>query len=249
MVLDLVTVNKVLHRDVNILPILETQLVNTSPARFYGCLDVVSGFEKLAITDRAKEYLNLIITHGVFQLQFAPMGYHSTPVFFHQRMVDHIAAANYNREGNGIVQWIDDTLIHAKNFKRYIRILEDVLRNLRKWRVRIGPTKSILFTTGIEYCGRILQNVGWNYSKKYYEKILLVPKTEYVYELAKLLHLTQWLMSTVPEMPELRDKIMLFYPEMKGKKMKLFKEKKWILWNDELEAAFERFKKRLVDAT
>eukprot|EP00924_Labyrinthula_sp_SR-Ha-C_P007284 snap_masked-scaffold_8-processed-gene-14.74-mRNA-1 protein AED:0.38 eAED:0.38 QI:0/-1/0/1/-1/1/1/0/461 len=248
MVLDLVAVNKVLHRDVNILPILETQLVNTAPARFYGCLDVVSGFDQLAITDRAKKYFNLMTTYGVFQLQFAPMGYHSTPVFFHQRMVDHIAAANYNKEGNGIVQWIDDTLIHAKDFKRYISILEDVLRNLRKWKVRISPTKSILFTTGIEYCGRILQNGGWNYSKKYYEKILLVPKPEYVYELAKLLHLAQWLTSAVPEMVELRDKIMLFYPEMKGKKKKLLREKKRILWNEELEAAFKRFKQRLADA-
>eukprot|EP00924_Labyrinthula_sp_SR-Ha-C_P001907 augustus_masked-scaffold_30-processed-gene-2.71-mRNA-1 protein AED:1.00 eAED:1.00 QI:0/0/0/0/1/1/3/0/1192 len=248
MVLDLVAANKVLHRDVNILPILETQLVNTAPARFYGCLDVVSGFDQLSITDPAMKYFNLMTTYGVFQLQFAPMGCHSTPVFFHQRMVDHIAAANYNKEGNGIVQWIDDTLIHAKDFKRYIRILEDVLRNLRKWKVRISPTKSILFTTGIEYCGRILQNGGWNYSKKYYEKILLVPKPEYVYELAKLLHLAQWLTSAVPEMAELRDKIMLFYPEMKGKKKKLLKEKKRILWNEELEAAFKRFKQRLADA-
>eukprot|EP00924_Labyrinthula_sp_SR-Ha-C_P013237 augustus_masked-scaffold_45-processed-gene-0.3-mRNA-1 protein AED:1.00 eAED:1.00 QI:0/0/0/0/1/1/12/0/1692 len=248
MVLDLVAVNRVLHRDVNILPILETQVVNTAPARFYGCLDVVSGFDQLAITDRAKKYFNLMTTYGVFQLQFAPMGYHSTPVFFHQRMVDRIAAANYNRKGNGIVQWIDDTLIHAKDFKRYIRILEDVLRNLQKWKARISPTKSILFTTGIEYCGGILQNGGWNFSKKYYEKILLVPKPEYVYELAKLLHLAQWLTSAVPEMTELRDKIMLFYPEMKGKKKKLLKEKKRILWNEELETAFKRFKQRLADA-
>eukprot|EP00924_Labyrinthula_sp_SR-Ha-C_P014206 maker-scaffold_59-snap-gene-0.109-mRNA-1 protein AED:0.56 eAED:0.57 QI:0/0/0/1/1/1/2/0/828 len=41
---------------------------------------------------------------------------------------------------------------------------------------------------------------------------------------------------------------MLFYPEMKGKKKKLLKEKKRILWNDELEKAFERFKQRLADA-
>eukprot|EP00924_Labyrinthula_sp_SR-Ha-C_P007842 maker-scaffold_28-snap-gene-4.90-mRNA-1 protein AED:0.29 eAED:0.34 QI:0/0/0/1/0/0/2/0/1181 len=248
MVLDLVAVNKVLHRDVNILPILETQLGNTAPARLCGCSDVVSGFDQLAIIERAKKYFNLTTTYGVFQLQFAPMGYHSTPVFFHQRMVYHIAAAKYNKEGNGIVQWIDDTLIHAKSFRRYIKILEDVLCNLRRWKVRISPTKSILFTTSIEYCGRILQNGGWNFSKEYYEKILLVPKPEYVYELAKLLHLAQWLTTAVPEMAELRDKIMLFYPEMKGKKKKLLKEKKRVLWNEELEAAFKRFKQRLADA-
>eukprot|EP00924_Labyrinthula_sp_SR-Ha-C_P014563 augustus_masked-scaffold_34-processed-gene-1.7-mRNA-1 protein AED:1.00 eAED:1.00 QI:0/0/0/0/1/1/12/0/2109 len=225
MVLDLVAVIKVLHRDVNILPILEMQLGNTAPARFYGCLDVVIGFDQLAITDRAKKYFNLMTTYGVFQLQFVPMGYHSTPVFFHQRMVDHIVAENYNKEGNGIVQLIDDTLIHAKDFKRYIRILEDVLRNLRKWKVRISPTKSILFTTSIEYYGRILQNGGWNFSKKYYEKILLVPKPEYVYELAKLLRLVQWLTSA-----------------------KLLKEKKLIFWNKDLEATSKRFTQKLADA-
>eukprot|EP00924_Labyrinthula_sp_SR-Ha-C_P007690 maker-scaffold_28-snap-gene-0.34-mRNA-1 protein AED:0.61 eAED:0.61 QI:0/0/0/0.5/1/1/2/0/511 len=225
MVLDIVAVNKVVHRDVNILPILETQLVNTAPARFYGYLDVVSGFDQLAITNCAKKYFNLMTTYGVFQLQFAPLEYHSTPVFFRQRMVNHIAAANYNREGNGIVQWIDDTLMHAKIFKFCVKILEDVLRNLHEWKFRIILTKSILFTTSMEYCRRILQNGGWNFSKKYYEKILLVPKPEYVYALAKLLHLAQLLTSTVPEMAELRDKIMLFYPEMKSKKKKLLKEK------------------------
>eukprot|EP00924_Labyrinthula_sp_SR-Ha-C_P004972 augustus_masked-scaffold_1-processed-gene-17.49-mRNA-1 protein AED:1.00 eAED:1.00 QI:0/0/0/0/1/1/6/0/963 len=225
MVLDIVAVNKVVHRDVNILPILETQLVNTAPARFYGYLDVVSGFDQLAITNCAKKYFNLMTTYGVFQLQFAPLEYHSTPVFFRQRMVNHIAAANYNREGNGIVQWIDDTLMHAKIFKFCVKILEDVLRNLHEWKFRIILTKSILFTTSIEYCRRILQNGGWNFSKKYYEKILLVPKPEYVYALAKLLHLAQLLTLTVPEMAELRDKIMLFYPEMKSKKKKLLKEK------------------------
>eukprot|EP00924_Labyrinthula_sp_SR-Ha-C_P010172 snap_masked-scaffold_66-processed-gene-0.25-mRNA-1 protein AED:1.00 eAED:1.00 QI:0/-1/0/0/-1/1/1/0/154 len=66
MVLDLVAVNKVLDRDVNILPILETQLINTALARFYKCSDVVSGFDQLAITNRAQKYFNLITTYGVF---------------------------------------------------------------------------------------------------------------------------------------------------------------------------------------
>eukprot|EP00924_Labyrinthula_sp_SR-Ha-C_P007781 maker-scaffold_28-snap-gene-3.6-mRNA-1 protein AED:0.28 eAED:0.33 QI:0/0/0/1/1/1/2/0/295 len=49
-------------------------------------------------------------------------------------------------------------------------------------------------------------------------------------------------------MAELRDEIMLFYPEMKGKKKKLLREKKPVLWNEYLEAAFKRFKQRLADA-
>eukprot|EP00924_Labyrinthula_sp_SR-Ha-C_P012404 augustus_masked-scaffold_10-processed-gene-5.64-mRNA-1 protein AED:1.00 eAED:1.00 QI:363/0/0/0/1/1/6/0/753 len=74
MVLDLVAVNKVLHRDFNILPTLETHLFNITPARFYGCLDVVIEFYQIAITDRAKQCFNLMTTYGKFQLQFSPMG-------------------------------------------------------------------------------------------------------------------------------------------------------------------------------
>eukprot|EP00924_Labyrinthula_sp_SR-Ha-C_P010185 augustus_masked-scaffold_66-processed-gene-0.98-mRNA-1 protein AED:1.00 eAED:1.00 QI:0/0/0/0/1/1/6/0/588 len=148
-------------------------------------------FDRLAITDCAEKYFNLMTTYGIFWFQLASMGYHSIPVCSHQRMVDHIVAYNYNKEGNRIVQWIDNTLIHAKDFKGYVKILHKVLQNLREWKVRISPTKSILFTPGIEYSGKILQNVGWNFSKKCYKKILLIPKPEYVYELEKLLHLVQ----------------------------------------------------------
>eukprot|EP00924_Labyrinthula_sp_SR-Ha-C_P005469 augustus_masked-scaffold_1-processed-gene-32.61-mRNA-1 protein AED:1.00 eAED:1.00 QI:159/0/0/0/1/1/11/0/740 len=59
MVLDLVRLNKILHRDVNMLSILETQFGNTEPVRFYGYFDVVNVFDQLATTERAKEYLIL----------------------------------------------------------------------------------------------------------------------------------------------------------------------------------------------
>eukprot|EP00924_Labyrinthula_sp_SR-Ha-C_P005475 augustus_masked-scaffold_1-processed-gene-32.62-mRNA-1 protein AED:1.00 eAED:1.00 QI:0/0/0/0/1/1/2/0/167 len=82
------------------------------------------------------------------------MGYHSIQVFFHQRMVDYIAGSHDDEQGNGIIQWIDDTLIHAVGFDHFMKILEDVLANLIKWKVRISPSKSIVFTKSIEYCGR-----------------------------------------------------------------------------------------------
>eukprot|EP00924_Labyrinthula_sp_SR-Ha-C_P006787 maker-scaffold_8-augustus-gene-0.27-mRNA-1 protein AED:0.34 eAED:0.34 QI:0/0/0/0.66/1/0.66/3/0/1184 len=157
MVVDLVDVNKILRRDVNQLPHLETCFDNLAGSKYYGSFDVVSGFDQLGITEEAKKYFNIVSEHGTFQLQFAPMGYHSTPVFFHQRMVDEVVGERLvNRPRNGVIQWIDDSLLYADDFGKYLKLLETLLRNLRKARVRISPAKSIIFAKEIVYCDRKL---------------------------------------------------------------------------------------------
>eukprot|EP00924_Labyrinthula_sp_SR-Ha-C_P014485 snap_masked-scaffold_95-processed-gene-0.8-mRNA-1 protein AED:1.00 eAED:1.00 QI:0/-1/0/0/-1/1/1/0/64 len=64
-------------------------------------------------------------------------------------MVDYIAGTHYDKQGNGIIKWIDDTLIHTFDFDHLVKIL-DVLPNLMKWKVQISVSKPILFTESIE---------------------------------------------------------------------------------------------------
>eukprot|EP00924_Labyrinthula_sp_SR-Ha-C_P008973 snap_masked-scaffold_2-processed-gene-8.16-mRNA-1 protein AED:0.76 eAED:0.76 QI:0/-1/0/1/-1/1/1/0/884 len=246
MVVDLVDVNKILRRDVNQLPHLETCFDNLAGSKYYGSFDVVSGFDQLGITEEAKKYFNIVSEHGTFQLQFAPMGYHSTPVFFHQRMVDEVVGERLvNRPRNGVIQWIDDSLLYADDFNEYLKLLEIMLSNLRKAKVRISPTKSIILAKEIVYCGRKVANGKWNFKKEYYSRILDVPRPEYVYQLASMMHLSQWLSLAIPELAELRSVIMEFYPEMRGKKSELRRENERIHWSTELTEAFERFLKMI----
>eukprot|EP00924_Labyrinthula_sp_SR-Ha-C_P012886 snap_masked-scaffold_12-processed-gene-2.6-mRNA-1 protein AED:0.35 eAED:0.39 QI:0/-1/0/1/-1/1/1/0/1366 len=246
MVVDLVDVNKILRRDVNQLPHLETCFDNLAGSKYYGSFDVVSGFDQLGITEEAKKYFNIVSEHGTFQLQFAPMGYHSTPVFFHQRMVDEVVGERLvNRPRNGVIQWIDDSLLYADDFNEYLKLLEIMLSNLRKAKVRISPTKSIILAKEIVYCGRKVANGKWNFKKEYYSRILDVPRPEYVYQLASMMHLSQWLSLAIPELAELRSVIMEFYPEMRGKKSELRRKNERVHWSTELTEAFERFLKMI----
>eukprot|EP00924_Labyrinthula_sp_SR-Ha-C_P015415 augustus_masked-scaffold_71-processed-gene-0.59-mRNA-1 protein AED:1.00 eAED:1.00 QI:0/0/0/0/1/1/5/0/443 len=139
-----------------------------------------------------------------------------------------------------------DNGIHDVDFDHFMQILEGVLENIRKWKVRISPSKSIVCTKSIEYCGRILDNGGSNFTKKYYEKMLSILKPEYVLELVKLVHLSKWLTTTVSQIVELRDKTMIFYPEKKGNTKKLQKEKSRIMWNDEFKPALNTSEQCLV---
>eukprot|EP00924_Labyrinthula_sp_SR-Ha-C_P015833 snap_masked-scaffold_4-processed-gene-10.19-mRNA-1 protein AED:1.00 eAED:1.00 QI:0/-1/0/0/-1/1/1/0/533 len=192
MVVDLVDVNKILRRDVNQLPFLEKSFENLAQIKFYASFDVVSGFGQLGTTEEAKKYFNIVSEHGTYQLNFAPMGYHSTPVFFHQQMVKHVVGREVEgRHGHGIIQWIDDSLIYADTFDNFIKVLKGLFENLRKVKLRISPQKSTIFSTKISYCGREVEGGKWNFNKEYYEKILEVPRPEFVYQLAAILHLAQ----------------------------------------------------------
>eukprot|EP00924_Labyrinthula_sp_SR-Ha-C_P008000 augustus_masked-scaffold_41-processed-gene-2.21-mRNA-1 protein AED:1.00 eAED:1.00 QI:0/0/0/0/1/1/4/0/1645 len=190
MVVDLVDVNKILRRDVNQLPFLEKSFENLAQSKFYASFDVVSGFDQLGITEEAKKYFNIVSEHGTYQLNFAPMGYHSTPVFFHQQMVKHVVG----REVEG------------------------------RHEVEGGK---------------------WNFNKEYYEKILEVPRPEFVYQLAAILHLAQWLSLAIPKLGELRGKVMAKYPQMKGEKSDLKRKNERVEWSDELSDDFKEFKRIL----
>eukprot|EP00924_Labyrinthula_sp_SR-Ha-C_P005565 snap_masked-scaffold_68-processed-gene-0.60-mRNA-1 protein AED:1.00 eAED:1.00 QI:0/0/0/0/1/1/2/0/61 len=50
-------------------------------------------------------------------------------------MVDEVVGERLvNRPRNGVIQWIDDSLLYADDFGRYLKLLETFLRNLRKAR-------------------------------------------------------------------------------------------------------------------
>eukprot|EP00924_Labyrinthula_sp_SR-Ha-C_P009054 snap_masked-scaffold_2-processed-gene-11.4-mRNA-1 protein AED:0.14 eAED:0.14 QI:0/-1/0/1/-1/1/1/0/1364 len=246
MVVDLVDVNKILRRDVNQLPFLEKSFENLAESKFYASFDVVSGFDQLGITEEAKKYFNIVSEHGTYQLNFAPMGYHSTPVFFHQQMVKHVVGREVEgRHGHGIIQWIDDSLIYADNFDNFIKVLKSFFENLKKVKVRISPQKSTIFSIRISYCGREVEGGKWNFDKEYYEKILEVPRPEFVYQLAAILHLAQWLSLAIPKLGELRGKVMAKYPQMKGEKSDLKRKNEHIEWSEELSDDFEEFKRIL----
>eukprot|EP00924_Labyrinthula_sp_SR-Ha-C_P006445 augustus_masked-scaffold_57-processed-gene-1.64-mRNA-1 protein AED:1.00 eAED:1.00 QI:0/0/0/0/1/1/9/0/1857 len=163
MVVDLVDVNKILRRDANELPHLEACFDNLAGSKYYGSFDVVSGFDQLDITEEAKKYFNIVSEHGTFQLQFAAMGYHSTPVFFHQRRVDEVVGEILvNRPRNGVIQWIDDSLLYADDFGEYLKLSGILLMNLRKAKVRISPAKSIILAKEIVYYGQLHHIKGEN---------------------------------------------------------------------------------------
>ena len=91
MVNDLVEVNKKCIPVPNSLPNLEMQL-SWLPAerRFMGLLDLLSGFDMLAVDDESSRLFCITTPFGIYRLLVSPQGFLNTPSIFMLRMIKYV---------------------------------------------------------------------------------------------------------------------------------------------------------------
>ena len=250
MVVDMRPLNRITVRTQLQLPLLEQQFKKIRGARLFCTLDVKSGYDYLPTEDSSKKYFNLIMPWGAaYEMQGAPQGWINSPMYFQDRMVRELMMPTgyYLAKTNGILQWIDDTLIYAEDEEMMFKILEAVLKQLQVKRVRLSLMKCNFFEKQVEYCGRVLKENTWSFNESYYKKILSMRRPGFKYQLAEVLYLATWLSPTIPHLAEIRDE--LADGIRMGESMKKMKQaNEVVIWNQNKLKSWERFKKVLKEA-
>ena len=242
MVVDMRALNKITKRTALIMPNLEDQLNRVHGSKHFGTFDVLSGFDFLPTEEGSQKYFNLITPDGAYTMCGAPMGWLNTPAIFHERIVTEILqpAGLYEKEGQGVgaLQWLDDTLLYARTFEEYLDGLKRFLKATINKKIRLSIKKCDLYGEKAEWCGRRINEVGWNFDSKFYDKILTVTRPERAWELAQAIYLCNWIGPAIPELSALRE---VFSDFTKGKKMKAMKrENKLVEWTPERCEAWEK---------
>ena len=106
----------------------------------------------------------------------------------------------FNSSGVGICQWIDDTLLYARDEDEYLRALESFLQQIRHKGLRLSVEKRTFLTRRASFCGREICSDGWNFSSHFYDKIINAPRPTYTYELAQMLYVATWLGTQIPNL-------------------------------------------------
>eukprot|EP00924_Labyrinthula_sp_SR-Ha-C_P011423 augustus_masked-scaffold_46-processed-gene-0.9-mRNA-1 protein AED:0.36 eAED:0.36 QI:0/-1/0/1/-1/1/1/0/2648 len=257
MVIDLRELNEMVEVSGASLVDLEAQL-NWLPQNinYIASLDALSGFDMLPISKDAEKYFNISTPFGCYRLLGSPMGLINTPFVYSTRMISYILGGHngvFGTPNQGCLQWLDDSLVYSQTFEGFISVLETILKNCLKYKLRLNANKCIFITQSTEWCGRTISKEGWNFSTKHFNKILKMNSPRTLGQLEDILYVSSWLAPAIPKLSTLKTQLQNLATDLKkklfldrGKRVpKRFRSKMNIVEAVQyptLQRAFENFK-------
>eukprot|EP00924_Labyrinthula_sp_SR-Ha-C_P009660 snap_masked-scaffold_22-processed-gene-2.40-mRNA-1 protein AED:0.48 eAED:0.48 QI:0/-1/0/1/-1/1/1/0/1851 len=252
MVSNMVRLNKITVPTSLNLPNLERQLLSVKGSRVYATLDILSGFDFLETDDNSKDIFTLVTRRSAWRLRGAPMGWMNTPALFCDRVVNEVVdgiETLFGRPKNGVICWLDDLLVYAEDEEKLLQMLKLLLIRAAQKQVRFNLRKCDFSPTTTIWCGRQLKEGYWNFSPRFYEKILTMERPIYRHQMAQIVYLANWLNPNIPKLAELR-KPFAHYANLEGKRLiDIEKKKEEVEWTPELEENFIKLKKSIVEAS
>ena len=151
-------VNAVSKKDAYPIADIQDTLDNLQGSRYFATIDLLSGYWKLGMTDRAKERSAFCTRRGLFQFTRMPFGLSGAPGSFCRLMSIVL------RDLLWVVYlcYLDDILVYARSPQELLERLRIVLDRLRDVGLKAKPSKCELFKTNIKFLGHMVSADGIN---------------------------------------------------------------------------------------
>eukprot|EP00924_Labyrinthula_sp_SR-Ha-C_P007073 snap_masked-scaffold_8-processed-gene-8.44-mRNA-1 protein AED:1.00 eAED:1.00 QI:0/-1/0/0/-1/1/1/0/364 len=193
MVTNMKPLNRVTIKTPLTMPNLEQQVFVPMGSSYYGVFDILSGFDYMPVHEESMHYFTIITPIGAHEMVGSPMGWVNTPKLLQERMQTKVLGSKFMRKDEGAICWIDDIVIYSSTFQKYLENLSEFLERFISLTLRLNIDKCFPLQREVEWCGRNISHRGWNFSSKYFDKILDMKKPYYCHQLAQALHLANWL--------------------------------------------------------
>ena len=95
-----------------------------------------------------------------YQWTVTPMGLQGSPAGF-ARLIDYVF-----RGIEGVITYIDDVLTHSKGHLTQLKVLEETLLRLRKYNLKLNPSKSVFGAASVHYSGTTSPARGYDRAKR-----------------------------------------------------------------------------------
>ena len=252
MVVDMRLLNKYTKPTACELPHLEQQLLSIGTARFFTTMDLLHGFDFLPVHPNSTKYFVMTTPFGAYRMHGSPMGWCNTPALFQARIQQEILLPLnlFCSEGTGICQWIDDSLLYAKDFGSGLFALEQFLDKLIEKNVKINISKCHFFQEEVEFCGRRFTTGGtWTFETKFWDKVTNIPPPRTTTELAQVVYTCQWISNCIPRFATFRDYFEKITGPLNIAKAQLKKRERIIDWNGEHLNVWHSFQELLQSAS
>ena len=164
-----VTVNKSLEVDQHPLPRPEDLFAALAGGVKFSKIDLTQAYQQMVLDEDSRMYVTINTHQGLFRYTRLPFGIASAPAIF-QRTMETIL------QGLSHVQcYIDDILITGSSEEEHLRNLEEVLKRLSQYGIRVKQDKCAFFKETVEYLGHQISSEGLHTAPKKVEAIQAAP--------------------------------------------------------------------------
>ena len=187
-----VSINKFLDDTQYSLPNAEDLFATLEGGKIFTKIYLTQAYLQLELDAESKRFLTINTHRGLFQFNRLPFGVSSAPGIF-QGVMDQILQGI-----EGVVCYLDDILISAPSEQRHSEILNEVLKRLERYNVRVKGQKCEWHKPSVEYLGHIVDAEGIHPTAEKLVAIKQAPSPTNITELRSFLGLLNYYGKFIP---------------------------------------------------
>ena len=142
--------NAVTKSDLFPIPRIDDCIDKIGHAKFVSKLDLLKGFWKVPLTERAKKLSAFVTPKGLYQYKVMPFGMKNAPVTF-QKLINQLT-----RDLEGCEGYIDDIVIYSNTWQQHLECIHSLFDRLTQANLAVNLTKSEFGHAHITFLGHVV---------------------------------------------------------------------------------------------
>ena len=118
-----------------------------------------SRYWQFSIEDEDKHKTSFVFNNITYCYKLLPMGLKNSGDIFCRAMTSVLREA---KNTENFKSFVDDLIIHAKEFDKYFETLKAIFTVLRKYNIRLNGSKSEFLFDKVKFLGRIINKEGFS---------------------------------------------------------------------------------------
>ncbi|XP_052728231.1 uncharacterized protein LOC108329042 isoform X1 [Vigna angularis] len=228
---DFTDLNKACPKDSYPLPSIDGLVDGASGFHMLSFLDAYSGYNQIPMFPPDSDKTTLITERANYCYDVMPFGLKNAGATY-QRLMDRVFA---DQIGRCMEVYVDDMVVRSRSVEDHVRDLEEVFRQVRKYNMRLNPTKCTFGVPSGKFLGFMLTTRDIEVNPDKCRTVLEMRSPQKLKEVQRLVGRLTSLSRFIPRLAERIKPI-----------LKVMKRSTGVDWDDQCEQAFDEVKRILV---
>ena len=181
-------------KDAYPIPRIDESLDALHDVKWFSTIDLIAGYHQVAVAEEDRHKTSFTTPFGLYEYNRMPFGLCNAPGTF-QRLMHACLADEYFQS---ILCYLDDILVYSKIFEDHLLRLNMVFERLRRYGLKIKPSKCTFFQPEVKYLGHMITRDGITTDASKVEAVQSWPEPKTVKELRSFLGFCSFYRRFVP---------------------------------------------------